>query len=85
MLGLDEAGVGPGFGNLVACAAYLPENHDITGLADSKKLSSKKREKLFEEIKNKCKYKYNSACICTHKFKYNCKWNSCNRFFGFIF
>ncbi len=56
MLGLDEAGVGPGFGNLVASAVYLPDNHKIKGIADSKKISAKKREKIFEEIKSSCKY-----------------------------
>lgn len=48
--GVDEAGRGPLAGPVVAAAVILPDNHSIEGLADSKKLSPKKREKLFEEI-----------------------------------
>jgi len=48
--GVDEAGRGPLAGPVVAAAVILPENHEINGLADSKKLSEKKREKLFDEI-----------------------------------
>ena len=50
MLGLDEAGCGPAFGNLVACAVHIPDGVTIDGLADSKKLSEKKRNVLFEHI-----------------------------------
>tara|TARA_B100001079_G_scaffold52387_1_gene43221 strand:+ start:560 stop:1486 length:927 start_codon:yes stop_codon:yes gene_type:complete len=49
--GVDEAGRGPLAGPVVASAVNLPKNHGIEGLADSKKLSEKKREKLFAEIK----------------------------------
>lgn len=49
--GVDEAGRGPLAGNVVAAAVILPNNHTIIGLDDSKKLSEKKREALFIEIK----------------------------------
>ncbi len=49
--GVDEAGRGPLAGPVVAAAVILPEDHNIEGLADSKKLTPKKREKLFDEIK----------------------------------
>jgi len=49
--GVDEAGRGPLAGPVVAAAVILPKNHKIEGLADSKKLTPKKREKLFDEIK----------------------------------
>ncbi len=48
--GVDEAGRGPLAGPVVAAAVILPENHDIEGLADSKKLTPKKRENLFQQI-----------------------------------
>ena len=50
--GVDEAGRGPLAGPVVAAAVILPANHAITGLTDSKKLSSKKRLSLEIEIKN---------------------------------
>ena len=50
--GVDEAGRGPLAGPVVASAVILPENHGIEGLADSKKLTAKKREKLFDEKNN---------------------------------
>lgn len=51
--GCDEAGRGPLAGPVVAAACILPDNIRIEGLDDSKKLSEKKREKLFDEIKEK--------------------------------
>lgn len=48
--GVDEAGRGPLAGPVVAAAVILPEDHDIPGIADSKKLSAGKREALFSEI-----------------------------------
>jgi ribonuclease HII len=48
--GLDEAGRGPLAGPVVAAACILPDDYMIMGLDDSKKLSSKKREILFDEI-----------------------------------
>ena len=49
--GVDEAGRGPLCGPVVAAACILPEGLVIDGLNDSKKLSEKKREILFEQIK----------------------------------
>ena len=49
--GIDEAGRGPLCGPVVAAACILPMGLVIEGLNDSKKLSEKKREALFEEIK----------------------------------
>jgi len=51
--GIDEAGRGPLAGPVVAACAILPEDFDVIGVDDSKKLSEKRREELFEEIKNK--------------------------------
>ena len=51
--GADEAGRGPLVGSVVAAAVILYPNNPIEGLNDSKKLSEKKREKLFIEIKEK--------------------------------
>jgi len=48
--GTDEAGRGPLAGPVVAAACILPDGVVIEGLDDSKKLSEKKREKLFCEI-----------------------------------
>ena len=54
--GVDEAGRGPLAGPVVAAAVILPKNHSIEGLIDSKKLTAKKREKLYKEITNICDY-----------------------------
>ncbi|HHR6129560.1 TPA: ribonuclease HII [Providencia alcalifaciens] len=51
--GVDEVGRGPLVGAVVTAAVILDPNNPISGLADSKKLSEKKREKLFDEIKDK--------------------------------
>ena len=51
--GVDEAGRGPLVGSVVAAAVILDPNNPIQGLNDSKKLSEKKREKLFVEIQEK--------------------------------
>ena len=51
--GADEAGRGPLCGPVVAAACILPENVTLEGLNDSKKLSAKKRDQLFGEIKEK--------------------------------
>ena len=48
--GVDEAGRGPVAGPVCAAAVILPAGIVIEGLHDSKKLSEKKREKLFDEI-----------------------------------
>ena len=49
--GCDEAGRGPLCGPVVAAAVILPLGIEIEGLNDSKKLTEKKREKLFDIIK----------------------------------
>ena len=49
--GCDEAGRGPLLGPVVAAAVILPRDVIIEGLDDSKKLTEKKREKLFDVIK----------------------------------
>lgn len=48
--GVDEAGRGPLCGPVVAAAVILRPEDPIDGLNDSKKLSEKKRERLYEEI-----------------------------------
>ena len=48
--GTDEAGRGPLCGNVAAGACILPYGVDIPGLNDSKKLTEKKREKLYDII-----------------------------------
>ena len=49
--GIDEAGRGPLAGPVVAAAVILPERFILPGLTDSKKLSEKKREALYPEIR----------------------------------
>ena len=49
--GIDEAGRGPLEGPVAAGAVILPADHDILYLNDSKKLSAKKRDMLFEQIR----------------------------------
>lgn len=49
--GVDEAGRGPLVGSVFAAAVILPPDYDLAGLADSKKLSEKKRDALAEEIR----------------------------------
>lgn len=51
--GVDEAGRGPLAGPVCAAAVILPADIEIEGLNDSKKLSEKKRELLFDVIKEK--------------------------------
>jgi ribonuclease HII len=51
--GVDEVGRGPLVGNVVAAAVILDPERPIEGLMDSKKLSEKKREALFEIIKER--------------------------------
>jgi len=53
--GVDEAGRGPLAGPVVAAAVVLPEDHDISGLRDSKRLTPRRREQLFHEIYDKAK------------------------------
>lgn len=51
--GVDEAGRGPLCGPVVAAAVILPKDECIEGVNDSKKLSEKKREKLYNDIISK--------------------------------
>jgi ribonuclease HII len=51
MAGVDEAGRGPLAGPVVAAAVILDDRHPILGLNDSKKLTAKRREALFDEIR----------------------------------
>lgn len=51
--GIDEVGRGPLAGPVVAAAVILPKDTDILYLNDSKQLSEKKREELYEEIISK--------------------------------
>ena len=51
--GVDEAGRGPLMGPVVAAAVILDDLHPIKGLADSKKLTALRREKLYDEIRAK--------------------------------
>ena len=51
--GIDEAGRGPLAGPVVAGAVILPDQCEILGLNDSKKLSEKVRERLYDEIMEK--------------------------------
>ena len=54
LCGIDEAGRGPIAGNLVVAGCILHQN--IEGLADSKALSAKKRQSLFEQIQQHATY-----------------------------
>ena len=51
--GVDEAGRGPLAGPVVAAAVILDDLNPIKGLADSKKLTALRREKLYDEIRAK--------------------------------
>lgn len=53
LAGVDEVGRGPLAGDVVAAAVILDPKNPIAGLADSKKLSEKRRETLFNEIREK--------------------------------
>ena len=48
--GVDEVGRGPLAGPVVAAAVVLPEDFDVLGIDDSKKLSEKRREELYDVI-----------------------------------
>ena len=51
--GIDEVGRGPLAGPVYAACVILPEDFDVTGINDSKKLSAKRREELSEIIKER--------------------------------
>ena len=62
--GVDEAGRGPLAGPVYAAAVILPQGMEIEGVNDSKKLSEKKREELFDVIKEKAiSYSIASASV----------------------
>ena len=50
LAGVDEVGRGPLAGDVVTAAVILPSCHQIVGLADSKALTSRQRENLYEDI-----------------------------------
>ena len=52
LCGIDEVGRGPLAGPVVAASVILPEGCHIEGIKDSKKLSPKRREELFDKIRN---------------------------------
>ena len=52
--GVDEAGRGPLAGPVYAAAVILPKGHIIEGVNDSKKLSEKKRDMLYDKIIEEC-------------------------------
>jgi len=56
--GVDEAGRGPLAGPVVAAAVILDELQPIRGLDDSKQLSPKRRDQLFDEIRAR------ALCVC---------------------
>ena len=58
LAGVDEAGRGPLAGPVVAAAVILDDQQPIIGLADSKKLTAKARERLYDEIRAK------ALCCC---------------------
>ena len=60
--GVDEAGAGPLMGPVYAAAVILPEGCAIDGLDDSKKLSERKREALFDLICERA-VAYSVACV----------------------
>lgn len=51
--GMDEVGRGPLAGPVVAACVVLPQEFDLLGVDDSKKLTEKKRESLYDEILNR--------------------------------
>jgi ribonuclease HII len=56
--GVDEAGRGPLAGPVVAAAVILDELRPIKGLADSKALTPRRRERLFDEVRAR------ALCVC---------------------
>lgn len=61
LCGVDEAGRGPLAGDVYAAAVILPDDAEIEGINDSKKLTEKKREALFDVIREKAV----AYCIAT--------------------
>lgn len=52
--GIDEAGRGPLAGPVYAAAVIFPKGHIVEGVNDSKKISEKKRDLLFDKIIDEC-------------------------------
>jgi len=56
IIGIDEAGRGPLMGPVVAAGVCITDGFDTSEINDSKKLSAKKREYLYDKIINECYY-----------------------------
>lgn len=70
--GTDEAGRGPLAGPVVAAACIIKDGYVIEGLDDSKKLTEKKREKLYEIITNEASLSWGVASASPEEIdKYN--------------
>ena len=63
LAGIDEAGRGPLAGPVAAAAVILPQNVDLPEVTDSKKISEKKRERLFDDIYKKSRGEILMVCI----------------------
>jgi len=61
--GIDEAGRGPLAGPVTVAAVVLPEGFTHAVLNDSKQLTEKKRERLYEEITNDERIRWHCVCI----------------------
>ena len=61
IIGVDEVGRGPLAGNVLAAAVILPAEFELPGLTDSKKLSEKKRETLYQQIIQSCDWAVGEA------------------------
>ena len=61
VIGIDEAGRGPLAGAVVAAAVIFPDRFQIEGLTDSKKLSVKKRNALYQQITQHCSWSVGEA------------------------
>ena len=60
-IGVDEAGRGSLVGSIVAAAVVLPSDFYISDLTDSKKLSEKKRDSLYQQITKHCEWSVSEA------------------------
>ena len=69
--GVDEVGRGPLVGPVVTACVVLPEKFDLDGLTDSKKLSEKKRDYFYEEIKKQALGIGIGQCSAEEIDKYN--------------
>ena len=61
IVGVDEAGRGPLIGSVVAGAVILPNEFNLPELTDSKKLTEKKRETLYQLITEQCQWAVGEA------------------------